>query len=377
MSGSRRVRGRGLRLGLDDVTPLTYGSAVLASGGGGAPHLAEVLLTRELKRKGAVQLVAPNAIKAHWRCATVALGGSPTVLMEKLPNLTALAHAIRALERHCRIKINALTPIEAGGFNTILPLIVGARLGLPVIDGDGMGRAFPETHMTTFAINGGRVSPAVVADDHLGAVVIDVADNVQAERHLRASVETMGSLAAIALYPMHGADVRANLVPRSLSECLAIGRAVFKARRLKANPAEALIAHFNSPASTRRGAVRLFDGKVTDAPRRTQGGFAKGRVQLESAAGVGCTIEFQNEYLSAQVDGRVVATTPDIITLLDEAYGDPIAVEDVRYGQRVSVIGVTAPDALRAERALAVVGPQAFGLATAYCPLEELNPPRP
>ena len=33
---------------------------------------------------------------------------------------------------------------EVGGMNSIEPLLVGARLGLPVIDADGMGRAFPE-----------------------------------------------------------------------------------------------------------------------------------------------------------------------------------------------------------------------------------------
>jgi DUF917 family protein len=33
---------------------------------------------------------------------------------------------------------------EIGGANGLEPLCIGARLGLPVIDADFMGRAFPE-----------------------------------------------------------------------------------------------------------------------------------------------------------------------------------------------------------------------------------------
>lgn len=33
---------------------------------------------------------------------------------------------------------------EVGGANSFEPLVVGAKVGLPVLDADGMGRAFPE-----------------------------------------------------------------------------------------------------------------------------------------------------------------------------------------------------------------------------------------
>ena len=35
-------------------------------------------------------------------------------------------------------------PAETGGINSFAPLVAGANLGLPVLDADGMGRAFPE-----------------------------------------------------------------------------------------------------------------------------------------------------------------------------------------------------------------------------------------
>ena len=47
-------------------------------------------------------------------------------------------------------------PMEAGGVNSMLP-IAAARLGLPMVDCDGMGRAFPELPMVTFTIGGANV----------------------------------------------------------------------------------------------------------------------------------------------------------------------------------------------------------------------------
>lgn len=34
--------------------------------------------------------------------------------------------------------------LQVGGGNCLEPLVVGSSLGLPVVDGDLMGRAFPE-----------------------------------------------------------------------------------------------------------------------------------------------------------------------------------------------------------------------------------------
>ena len=41
-------------------------------------------------------------------------------------------------------KIVAVMSAEIGGMNALEPLVVSARTGLPVVDCDGMGRAFPE-----------------------------------------------------------------------------------------------------------------------------------------------------------------------------------------------------------------------------------------
>ena len=71
-------------------------------------------------------------------------------------------------------------------------------------------------------------------------------------------------------------------------------------------------------------------------------------------------IQFQNENLCAWRDGRVVTIVPDLIVVVDRETAESITTEGLRYGQRVSVIGVSAPPTMRTAAALAVFGPQAF-----------------
>ena len=42
----------------------------------------------------------------------------------------------------------AVMSCEIGGGNGLEPLAIGARMGLPVVDADFMGRAFPELQVT-------------------------------------------------------------------------------------------------------------------------------------------------------------------------------------------------------------------------------------
>lgn len=47
-------------------------------------------------------------------------------------------------------KISALLCLEIGGLNSVEPLVLGAETSLPVVDCDGMGRAFPELQVRLY-----------------------------------------------------------------------------------------------------------------------------------------------------------------------------------------------------------------------------------
>jgi DUF917 family protein len=108
----------------------------------------------------------------------------------------------------------------------------------------------------------------------------------------------------------------------------------------------------------------LFRGKVSDVQRRTSEGWLRGTLQIDGLdvhGGHVFQLEFQNEYAIGREDGDVRVTVPDLICVLDSVSGEAIGTETVRYGQRVTVVGLPAPAILRTPKGLQHVGPRAFG----------------
>ena len=57
-----------------------------------------------------------------------------------------------------------------------------SRADLPVVDGDGMGRAFPELQMETFGVYGVPASPLAIADERGHTAIVDTGtDNHRTE----------------------------------------------------------------------------------------------------------------------------------------------------------------------------------------------------
>jgi hypothetical protein len=152
---------------------------------------------------------------------------------------------------------------------------------------------------------------------------------------------------------------------------LALGRAVREAREAHADPVDALRTALAATIYTHLRV--LFRGKVVDVERRTVEGFARGTVRFVSFEGDSrLEITFQNEHLVAVVDGEVRCTVPDLICVLEDDTAEPITTEGLRYGQRVTVVGISTPDLMRTPEALAVFGPACFGLDVPFRPVEEL-----
>ena len=125
------------------------------------------------------------------------------------------------------MRVSALISAEVGGSNSIEPILTAAYAGLPVVDGDGMGRAFPEMQMSTFFIYGLDPSPGAIADDKGNVVVFKkVVDMFWLERFARHVAVDMGAAAGFATAPMKGAYVKKVAVPGTLTQALEIGRTI-------------------------------------------------------------------------------------------------------------------------------------------------------
>lgn len=352
---------------------LARGAAFLGSGGGGDPYYSLLLAEAAIESCGTFDLIRLEDLADDALVVPCGWIGAPTVSVEKLPNGNEATAGLRRLEDLLGRKIDAVLPIEIGGGNGLAPLIASARLGVPVVDCDGMGRAFPESQMAIFNIRGLPACPSILTAACGSLSVIETDNNLTHERVARALSVALGGIAHLVEYPLSGADAKAHAIPGSVSAAIAIGAAIREARAAHEDPFEALAAALRK-TGVYPHCMTLFDGKIVDLERETRGGFSVGKVVIEAFGGSGrMDIQFQNENLVAIQDGRVRAMVPDLITIMDRETADTITTERLKYGQRVKVVAAAAPAMLRDAQALSFVGPAAFGLGPDFIPLETLN----
>ena len=362
-----------MRIERSALPDLARGAAFLGSGGGGDPYYSLLLAEAAFERSGGFELVSLDAVPDDALLAPCGWVGAPTVSLEKLPNGREAVDGLRRLESLMDRKIHAVLPIEIGGSNGLAPFLAAAELGVPVVDCDGMGRAFPESQMAIFNIRGLSACPSVVTASCGSLSVIETDDNHAHERIARALSIALGGIAHMVEYPLSGAQAKATAIPGTISTAIAIGKAVREARAAQRDPFEALATAVEATGLYPHCRV-LFDGKIVDLERETRGGFSVGTVTVEGLQSSGrMTVEFQNENLVAWHDGVLRAMTPDLITLMDSETADTITTERLKYGQRVKVVAAAAPPQLRDAVALSFVGPKAFGYAMPFTPVESLN----
>jgi DUF917 family protein len=350
----------------EELPDIARGCSVLGAGGGGEAYTATLKALQAIEDHGPLRLVDFDELPSDGIVMSCGLLGAPTVTIEKLGSGDEGLHLREEVERLFEAPVVALMCAEIGGSNGMEPFAWAARMGLPVLDADGMGRAFPEVQMITMELAGIPAGPAVVVDERGHRVVIRDAHGHWAERLERAIAIAVGGIAASAEYTMTVAQARTSTVPGTVSLARRIGQAISGA---ESDPVAAVVEA--------TGAGRLLRGKVVDVEQHFGDGFVRGVATIEGTgadAGLTMTIDIQNEYLVARVNGAVRATVPDIITLLDEQTGEAIHTERLKYGQRLVAIVIPCAPVWRSEIGLQTAGPKAFGHDLPYVPVEQLVP---
>ena len=350
----------------DNIEDIAIGAAVLGSGGGSDPYIGKLMAREAIRRYGPVELLTLDELAGDDLVLPVAGMGAPTVLGEKLPAGDDIVRVYETLGRYIGRAPRATMSIEAGGMNSIRPIYIAARLGIPVVDCDGMGRAFPEIQMTVLTAHGISASPFVMSDERGNTLLINAVSNRWVETFSRSCVMHMGATCAIALYSATVGQLRRAAIHGTITLAENIGKCLRQARLRERNPVEALCGFV--------GGFLLFRGKITDVDRRVVAGFARGDAKMVGTgdfAGRQLLLEFQNEHLVVRVDGEYAATTPDLIAVLDSETARPITTEALRYGMRVAVIAMPCAPQWRQPAALALVHPRYFGYDIDYVPIEE------
>ena len=322
-----------------DLEDLATGSWILGTGGGGDPYHS-LLEARQLWAEGkSVQLMDPLDLADDDLVACVGQMGAPVVIQEKMTDGHVMAETIRMMEDYIGRRFKAIMLWEVGGNNCFQPFLAGAILGLPVVDADAMGRAFPQADMTSFAICDLPAYPWTMVDIRKNRIIFAEAEDWSwMERMTRKACTVFGSVAATCKAPRSGREIKDGGILHTVTKALAIGATVREARRRHANPIAAVVEQ--------EGGLVLFRGKVKDVMRRTTEGYLRGRLAIEGLdehREQTFSLDFQNEFAIGRIDGEVAVTVPDLICVMDSASGEAIGTETVRYGQRVTVIALPAP----------------------------------
>ncbi|MBM7573451.1 DUF917 domain-containing protein [Aquibacillus albus] len=360
-------------IGEQEIEDLAIGAALLGTGGGGDPYLGKLMVQKAIRKNGPIKMIDPTEVPDDELVIPTAMMGAPTIMVEKIPNGDESLKSLQLVEEQLGKKAYATMPIECGGLNSTIPFVVASELGIPVVDGDGMGRAFPELNMETFNIYGVNGTPMGLYNERGDKCLLTTLDNKMLEHISRGIAIRMGGACHIALYGMSGTDVRRTAIPNTISLCIKLGRAIRQAGEGKQDVIKA-IEHITENSIYGKSVV-LFQGKVVDVERRSTDGFVRGKAIVEgfdNFEGEELVVEFQNENLVAKVDDHTIAIVPDLISFLDLETGSPITTEGLRYGFRVTCIGIPTPDIMRSEKALQVWGPRDFGYDMEYQKIEEI-----
>ncbi|MYI69950.1 MAG: DUF917 domain-containing protein [Boseongicola sp. SB0673_bin_14] len=356
-----------------DIDRIAIGAGILGTGGGGSSYLGQLKAKAQLAAGMTIKVVLPEDLPDDATVLPLGGIGAPTVSIERIDEGHEGIRLIEAIEAVTGRRIDALVADEIGGANGIAPMLPAAQLGLPVVDADGMGRAFPETQMPSFFVGGQNTAPSALTDVHGNVLVVtDARSPEMLERMMRPAAIAMGCSALMSTAPMSGAFLKMHGIRHSISLAHRLGDAVLSARSAKTDPVDAICAEG-------RG-VCLMRGKIVDAERRITNGFTRGMLTvsgLDEDRGRVVEIDLQNEFIVARENGREVATVPDLICVVDSEDGTPVSTEELKYGIRVATLCLPAPKLLRTESALAVMGPRAFGYDLDFTPFAQPYDPAP
>ena len=365
---------------IEDCEDLLVGSTWLTGGGGGSFKEAlaefEVILDEGLSLGWVPLNSLPDDV---W---TVTVGVHGTIVppsQETLDELMRIGlkdsgtnewvgESVKELSAYFGYEIGGLVTCEMGPGAIAESLTVGARLGIPVVDGDYAGRAVPEELQATYCLYE-KLSHLFASSDPWGNIVI-VKHTVNP--HMLERIAKMLSIAsygavAIALVPLPASEMKEIVVPNTLTKCLNIGRALRRALETGEDHIDAALPLVDG--------WRLFEGEVIRFEIENRDGYGYGKTLLQGNGdyqGQRLDCWFKNEIQISWLDGEPWICSPDILTLVYKENGRGPLNSEIKQGDQLVAIGIRGLEDFRTDRGLTLAGPSHFGFDIKYTPIEEL-----
>jgi DUF917 family protein len=346
-----------------DVEPLLEGLAILGTGGGGSPDWGRAIMEHEFAVGRQPSIIPLDEIADDATVVSGGIMGSVKVLekfgteqiMDHWEERFELLEVTRVMEGILGKPVDHVVPFEVGGLNTPVILSLGARMGIPIIDGDALGRSAPETQMTSFIGHGVSLTPMPLIDYYGNVVIVNQAvDPAYADQLGRWVVTQGGGLGANNHYPMTGRQAKEAVIPGTISGALELGRHLLAARAEGRDPVDAV-------AKALGGAV-LFAGRVVSLAEEERLGFYFTIATLDGTGewvDQSAELVIKNETMLLTVNDQVKAIFPDLVCLLEPGSGRGVMSIELQVGMPLVLVGLPCHPRLR-QAAQSQEGAQAF-----------------
>ena len=333
-------------ISIDDIDNIAKGAALLGSGGGGDPHYEIGIAKNQIIKYGNAQLIDLEDLNDDDLILPVGFVGAPMVVKEKIQNNIMFETVLKQFERYYGKLPAAVFSCEIGGANSLAPLLFASRNNLKILDGDLIGRAYPEIQMTSANLCGISCSPGFLGD-FLGNGATVTAENAKdLERISRHITVACGSAVAVGIYTMTCQEAKKAMIKKTVTQAMEIGKIINQKLGI------------DTLLEKTKGKF-IANGTIIDIQNEISGGFMKGICKIKSNDKI-YQIDFQNEYLAVYCDESLIGCTPDIIGMLDQSTMLPIASESLTYGLRVSLLTMPSNNIWYSEEGLKLVGPSVF-----------------
>ena len=354
-----------------DIDDLVVGTTILGTGGGGSPRIGRAALESDLAEGRKLSIISLDEVDddalvvSPYYVGSVAPGVGTKTTKKKIIT-DPFKVGFEFMERYFKRKIAGTVATELGGGNTAAALHVAAQFGIPLVDGDLMGRAGPELHQSTTHIFGTSMAPSAVVSETGDVVFIERYADVDDYEAIARYVSVLaGEHAAVIDTPLTKALAAKVVIRGTISKCLALGMAVKEAQAKGTDAVEA--------ARRALEGWLIFQGSVDKHEWRDEKGFLFANVALKGTGkwkGRAFRSWIKNEHIFSWLDQKPAVMPPDLIMFLD-ANGYGVTNDALKPGLEVSVLASRAPEVWRTERGLEFFGPKHFGFDLYYVPVEK------
>lgn len=353
-----------------DIEDFIRGATLLGTGGGGDPKEGLNLLLSSVGQGHRLRVIPLDELSEDGIAVSPYYVGTiaPTARTRKPVKVADPARvAFNIMEELLGKKIAAVIACEIGGFNTAIPFYIGGKMGLPIIDGDLLGRSAPELHQCTCHIAGFPMYPSVMVSETGNLIVVREYSDIDDYEALARYVSVLaGRFVAVVDTPLTKSQLKEVIVPSTISLSLEVGRRIRESREKGLNPVEAA-------AEALEGWV-IFGGFVKSFRWKDERGFLVGEVEVAGSgkwSGKSLKSWIKNEHILVWLDDKPVVMPPDIFALV-KPDGEPVTNSELREGMEVYGIAAKAPSIWRTSKGLELFGPRHFGFDYDYVPVEEL-----